>query len=474
MTNVGQINIKMIWSFVESIGIKLVSISIFFWAAKILNSSDLGIIAVNSAIIALGELFIEQGMVSVIVQKQNLKPYHLQTAFLMNTFLGILTFLVLFFTSPLISSLYNVELLHSTLQVSSLIFLVGPPGLVQLALLTKKMRFKTLAKNRIIAVITSAVIALFMLVLGYGLWSIIFFKLLYSVFTTIMYWSSQKWMPNMDISMRGFNDLFSFSSKMLINNIITVVGKNCTELIIGFFLGMGATGIYSLAHKIFQSTIEITNAAINKVMLPLYCINQNDIRKLINLYYRSISQAYHYIIVLLVATLTFIPNVIKLFFDQDWILSADILPLISTSGSIFMICYFNNSIFISKRKLGTLVAFNFLHSTLTLILVAIGSQFSLYSVGYVMILKSIIAVFLSYILLKRIISIDIHKIILLIGAPILKGISLAVLIKLLYFLSQIIFPSFPYLNFLIIQAITWSIGTIIICKSTFNRKLSII
>ena len=69
------------WSFLETVGIRLFSVSTYFVLAKILDPTAFGLVALTNTFIFFSEAFVDQGFVAALVQKKDLLPKHLSPAF---------------------------------------------------------------------------------------------------------------------------------------------------------------------------------------------------------------------------------------------------------------------------------------------------------------------------------------------------------------------------------------------------------
>lgn len=411
----------IIWTFSESVGIKLVSVLTFFILAKLLGATAFGIVAIVNAIIHIGNIFVEQGLIAALVQRETVKEEHFNSAFWSNVILGLIVYFCIYIGAPYIAELYSQLELTKLLRVAGLIFVIAPSSLVHEARLTRNFDFRKIALSRIIGMLCGSTMGLSMAFLDFGVWSLIAQHICFMSISTILLWFFNRWIPGFEFSRTAFKEIFSFSYKMFLNGITLKLNRNSTELLIGYFLGPTSAGIYVFAYKIFQSTIEIVNMSINKVMLPLFSAVQKDITKVRDFYYRAIQNAYYFLIPLLLVIIFLAPSGIHLFFDKEWTDSIIILQLISIGGTIYMIFYYSNSIFVGLGKPELCLKFNAINGVLNIVLVSITAKMSLFWVAVSQIAIPILLLPVFYYLLNRLIGLSLLKLIQSTLKPLMVG-----------------------------------------------------
>ena len=144
----------IVWSFVERFATQGVQFLFGIILARILSPEDYGIIAMPLVFLAIAQCFIDSGFSTALIRKQNLTEDDLSTAFYFNVGIGIICYLILFFSSPLIADFYNTPILASLLKFTALATLFNPLCAVQQALLTRKIDFRTQAAILMLALVS--------------------------------------------------------------------------------------------------------------------------------------------------------------------------------------------------------------------------------------------------------------------------------------------------------------------------------
>jgi len=406
MVREGKIHTELFWSFIGSYWSKFISTFVFFLLAKLLGADQFGLVGIAHAIISFADILIEQGMVAAIVQKENPRPSFFNTAFGVNILLGLTAVVVIFLAAPFIASLFKEPRLGNILRVAGLVFLVGPCGIVQRAILTKQMNFRAITISRGIGMVAGGMCALGLAFSGLGVWSLVYQQLVQITVISLLLWKQSDWRPSFSFSKDSFSEIFSFSSKILGFNFIDYFNRNSTELTVGLFLDARAVGLYLFAYKIFHTTLVIANTSINQVMLPLFASAQNDDAALVKYFLKAVRTAYLILFPILIFVIFIAPLVIEHLFDSSWNKSGNLVSWICIAGILQMVCYYLNTLLISKNRLNLLLKLNLVNALLNVVFVYVAAQISLEAIGMSQVVKNIMILPISYYFLSQVVHVS--------------------------------------------------------------------
>ena len=141
--------------------------------ARLLSPREFGLIGMITVFIAVSESFINSGFSSALIRKKNCTDKDFSTVFYFNLVVGILFFIILFFSAPAISRFFNEPELSAILQVLGAVLIIDSLTLIQRTILTKRIDFKLQARISIIASIGSGVVAITMAYYGFGVWALV-------------------------------------------------------------------------------------------------------------------------------------------------------------------------------------------------------------------------------------------------------------------------------------------------------------
>jgi O-antigen/teichoic acid export membrane protein len=173
-SNLRQQAVKgVFWSALESWGRQAISFGVFFLLARLLGPGTFGLVALSSVFLAFLQVFLDQGFSQAIVQRQNLEPEHLDTAFWTNLGVSILLATTSIACAGLVSDLFKEPQITSIIRCSSLGLLLSAFSSVQDAILQRKLAFKALATRSLVGVVIGGVVGVSMAFMGFGVWSLV-------------------------------------------------------------------------------------------------------------------------------------------------------------------------------------------------------------------------------------------------------------------------------------------------------------
>lgn len=151
----------VMWSAVERFSVQGVQFVIGIILARLLMPSDYGIIAMLSIFLAVSQTFVDSGFSNALVRKIDRTESDYSTAFYFNIAIGIFFYLLLFFGAPYIALFYHAPILTPITRVVGLTIVFNSLCIVQEAILTIKIDFKTQAKVSLSSTILTGVIGVF-------------------------------------------------------------------------------------------------------------------------------------------------------------------------------------------------------------------------------------------------------------------------------------------------------------------------
>lgn len=266
----------VVWSGIERFSVQGIQFVLSFVIARQLLPSDYGLIAMLSIFMAIAQSFIDSGFSNALIQKQDRTNVDYSTVFYFNVVVGVVMYLIFFFSAPWISSFYNAPQLIPIISWVGLNFIISSLATVQRAKLTIELNFKLQAYISIVAVMISGSVAVWMAYHDYGVWTLVYQGLLSNAITVFLLWLTAHWFPLRVFSWESFKELFSFGSKLLAGGLLHTIYTNMYSLIIGKFFTPVDLGYFNRAASMAQyPSTNITNI-VTKVTYPVECQLQHD------------------------------------------------------------------------------------------------------------------------------------------------------------------------------------------------------
>ena len=308
----------LVWSFIERFATQGVQFVFGIILARLLSPDDYGIIAMPLVFLALAQCIIDSGFSSALIRKPELSEEDLSTTFYFNIGVGVVCYLTLFFTSPLIAVFYNTPILSDLLKVTALATLFNPLCAVQQAILTRKIDFKTQAIVSLSGAIVSGIVGLAMAYSGFGVWSLVCQQVGGYLIRTVLLWMLSGWKPKKTWSWDSFHYLWGFGSKMLGSGLLDTAYNNIYPIVIGKFFSANDLGNYTRAQQLSSLPSSNISGILQRVTFPVLSSIQNEDERL-SKNYRKILKLSAFIIFPLMMLLSAIADpLIRVVLTDKW------------------------------------------------------------------------------------------------------------------------------------------------------------
>ena len=234
--------------------------------------------------IAVAQSLIDSGFSQALIRKQDRTDVDNNTVFYFNIVVSALLYLILYVSAPFVADFYDTPQLCTVMRVVCLGIVFNSFAVVQRALLTIRIDFKTQAKAALTAAAISGIVGIVMAWHGLGVWSLVVQQLLNLGVNTGLLWLLSKWRPRLVYSWLSFHELFAFGSKLLASGLLDTVYRNIYPIVIGKLFSASSLGHYTRAHQFSEFPSSNVTGIIQRVTYPVLCEIQNDDVRLANIY----------------------------------------------------------------------------------------------------------------------------------------------------------------------------------------------
>lgn len=323
------------WSAVDNVAQYAVSFVVGIVLARILSPDDYGLIGIIAIFTTVCTAIINGGFDTALIRKKGCTDDDYNTAFLVNLFLSLVLYGIIFVCSPFIANFFEKQELVALTRVSSFSMVIGAFAMVQQAILTKRIDFKTQTKISLLSASFSGVIGIGMALAGCGVWSLVFQGISSQLLRTLLLWHCNKWMPKFKFNVNSFNNLFGFGWKMMISRVLDSVWKELYQLVVGKFYSPATLGQYTRAKQfstLFSSNL--TNV-IQRVTYPVLSDIQDEKERMVYAYRRIIKITMFITFSCMFALGAVSEPLLYCLIGGKWHEAATYLPLICIVGSLY-------------------------------------------------------------------------------------------------------------------------------------------
>jgi PST family polysaccharide transporter len=325
---------SVVWTAAQSWGTQLISLATFLLLARLLPPTAFGLVAMAGLYVTISTILVDQGLSAAVIQREDLEPEHLDTAFWMSVAVGLcLTAAGVLLARPL-AALFKEPRLAPVVALLSFNFVLASLSGVQDALLRRNFRFRLLAVRTLLAGAGGGVVAVGMAVAGWGVMSLVAQQLATSVLGVATLWAASGWRPGLRVSGRHARELWGFGVSVVGTRLLGAVTRRSDDFLIGLFLGAGALGYYTVAYKIFSILGEVFTKIISRVALPAFAAMQNRGAELAAAFGNAVRLTSLLTLPSFAALGVLAPAVVPALFGPRWAPSVPVMQMLTVAGAL--------------------------------------------------------------------------------------------------------------------------------------------
>lgn len=384
-----------LWVLVDKIGGSVANFIVTIILARLLMPEDFGLVAMVMVFFEISSSFIQSGFGFALVREKEISEIDKSTTFIFNLVTACIFYILLFLAAPAIGSFFNQNLLSGIVRVMGLNLIIGSFSIVQVAVLTQKIDFKTQTKVRLLAVIVSGAGAIVMAVNGYGVWSLVARLGIMELMSALLLWIVNPWKPAFQFSMQSFRKLFGFGSKILAEAVIDKFFRNMLQLLMGKFYSSTALGFFAQANNFCNMAANNFTQVIQKVTYPVLAKLKEDRAKLKDGYRQIITMSSFGIVPVMVLMGVLAEPLIVTFVGEKWLESVRFLQMLCVAGAVYHFNSINLDMLLVLGRVDLSLKLEVIKKIIYAVSIIIGMQFGIYGMVTGQVIATYIALFIN-------------------------------------------------------------------------------
>ena len=323
----------LLWASAEAVARTVLQTLILVVLSRLLTPDDYGVVGAALIIVGISAIFSQLGVGPAIVQRPDLEPRHLDTAFVLSVIFGLLTAGVIYGAAPLFALFFKMTALTPVLRALAVIFPLTSLSVVSESLLQRDLRFDLIARAEIVSYfLGGGVVAIALAWAGWGAWSLVAGQISQMAVRTAMLFGLHVWRPHPAFDRTAARDLRDFSGGVTIARLANYVASMGDNVVVGRYLGAASLGVYSRAYQLMSAPAVLGGNVLEKVLFPAMAKVQDQDARLAGIYRQGIR---------LLATLMLpgsamihilAPEIVRTMLGAKW--EAVIFPLQVFSGAL--------------------------------------------------------------------------------------------------------------------------------------------
>jgi len=306
---------------------------------RLLNPVDFGLAAMVLTVYELVALFTRNGITAKVVQAAEGEVQRVaETAYWLTWIVCIALLLVQLLIAVPVAYLYHAPRLALPIALMGVIYLATPLCAMQCAFMQREGRLGRIALASGAQVTADNILTAILAACGLGMWAIVLPKLLVAPIWVVLTRTGHKWRPLHSLPragvMQGWQEIARFSRHVIGVELMTTVQANVDNLLVGYFLGVQALGVYYFA---FNAGLGITLGLVNAFGVAVYphlCQIRADRAALRQRYYATLRTLGGIVVPLVLAQVLLAPLYVPLVFGHKWVSAEPVLMIICLSALV--------------------------------------------------------------------------------------------------------------------------------------------
>ncbi len=315
------------WTSVSSAVLALIAITKISVLARFLEKSDFGLIAIVLFILGIINLFMDMGLSTAIIHKQQISKKEYASLYWLNIMLSIGLYLFLILLTPYISQFYHQKLLNQLIPLMGIIVIITAFGKQFRTILQKNLNFKTIALVDISAGLISLLLAIFLAVNHYGVYALVYAAILQTALQYISFFI-------IGYAKQGLLFHFNFKETKAFlkigvfqvgSQLLNYFNRDIDIMIIGKLFGTELLGGYSLAKQLVFRPAQIINPVLTNVASPVLSRFQNNLKQLKENYLKLVNLVFSINFIVYGGIIILAPLIVHILYGKNY---NHIVPLV--------------------------------------------------------------------------------------------------------------------------------------------------
>lgn len=348
-----------IWAAFNNGAQQVLNLVIGIFLGRLLSPADYGMAGLLQIFTLIASTLQESGFTAALANRKEVRHEDYNAVFWFSIGISIIIYIILFFLAPYITIFYEKSELNDINGLSDLTrlarytflgFLIASIGIAHRAYLFRTLQVKKHAIVSIVGLTLSGITGITMAYYGYAYWGIATQGLVFVASNTVMFWWMSGWRPTFSFSFSPLKEMFGFSSKLLVTNIVQNINNNILTVILGRFFSPHEVGLFNQANKWNSMGFSTVNGMVSGVAQPVlhHVVDDRERQKRV---FRKMLRFTAFVSFPCLFGLSLVAkDLIVITITDKWIESAELLQLLCIGGAFIPLQTLFTYLIISKGR----------------------------------------------------------------------------------------------------------------------------
>lgn len=464
----------MMWSSIGSFAFQMVRILTQIFLARLLWPEAFGLLAIVMAFVSVANYLIENGLTLFLIRKKDLNDNDSTTLFIANFIFAIIMVVLFFMLSPFLSIYFKDDSLSLMLRVTSIAILFNALGSVHKAILTRQIEFRGQTIISFVSAVVSGVIAIIAASIGWGIWSLVLYNVLYQGIQTVLLLYIYRYFPKGIFDKHFLKEAVIYSWKLMLSGLIHTIYENIFSVIMADLYSVTSLGYYSNALKIRDGAAQTLTDSIQRVSFPVLSTFQDEKERLKQTNRTILKLSVFIIFPLLFGLAATSSTITQVVFGDLWIGMIPVMQVLAFNGLLIPLHKINLNILTVIGRTDLYLKLEIIKKIVAFITIGIALFFKVSITGllWILFVNAVLGYVFNVFYVKKYLNYGLKEQLVDITNILITSSLMGIVVY-----SLDIFTSFGAITTLIIQLIVgvvvYSVMSYILCRNEFNYVVSI-
>jgi O-antigen/teichoic acid export membrane protein len=301
--------------------------------ARLLAPEDFGLVAIGMAVLAIAISLTDFGVVAALIQQPASDKRHLDTAWSIGLLRGLSIVVVLAIAAPYIAEGFSEPRATDIIRALGLTALLQAASSIEIARLSRELRFGGLAGIRLAAAIVNTIVAV-VLANGFGPWALVWGAVAGSATHMLLSYVIAPYRPAFVLADKATAGIARFGRWIFLVGVVAVATDAGLRWIIATRLGVVELGLYFMAVRLAFLPAQLISELVSEVAFPVYAELQEDRRRAAKTFRGLLVSVAALLVPVCLVFAWFVPDLVEHVLGERWQGAATVMQLLIVSSIV--------------------------------------------------------------------------------------------------------------------------------------------
>lgn len=396
------------WSMAEKVGSTVLQVGVSLTILSLLTREDLGIMALLTAVSAVAVVLADSGFSQTLIRKKDPAQGDFKAVFLFNVAVAAGLYVLFVSLAPWAARYYNMPELTELAPVFFLILPANALGSVQNTLMVRSFRFALNSKITFCSSLASGLAAIGLAGCGFGVWSIVWQRLIYYALRTALLWWRGGWKCGGRSDFRSLRAMAPYSFSLMGTELITTFYNKIPQFFLGRLYAADTLGAFDQAVKLKDQPVTSAVQAVQAVTFPALAKIADD-RRRFSEGYRQVVMIITFVLCPMMLGLSAVAHdLFAAVLGAEWMPTVPYLEVVALAGIFYPVAMIAFNVLKVKSRGGLLLRIEILKKVLMTLVFAVTVPWSVDAVAWGLVLIALCEMLVNWTEAQRYVDLDVR------------------------------------------------------------------